>query len=316
MIKEIEEAASVINSFVEPTPLLESKHLNSLVSGRLFLKAENLQPTGSFKLRGAINAVSKLNKHQLKNGVLAYSSGNHAIGVAFAAKCLGTKATVIIPKDIPRKKLEAIQSFDTEIIFYDRKIDNREDLGKKLCLQRDLNLIKPYDDLDTICGQGTCGVEIIKQIDISIDSAIICTGGGGFAAGLGSYLKNNFPHMNIYTAEPIGWDDHKLSFENKRRVACIKTNEGICDGVMTPTPGKLTFEINMKNNASGLAVTEDIILKAMQIVYKEFNFKLEPSGAVALACVLDNKEIFQGQNVLVTLSGGNVDEDQFGDCFI
>jgi threonine dehydratase len=316
MIKEIEEAASVINGFVEPTPLLESKHLNSLISGRLFLKAENLQPTGSFKLRGAINAVSKLNKYQLKKGVLAYSSGNHAIGVAFAAKCFGIKATVIIPKDIPRKKLEAIQSFDTEIIFYDRKIDNREDLGKKLCLQRDLNLIKPYDDIDTICGQGTCGVEVIKQIDISIDSAIICTGGGGFAAGLGSYLKNNFPYMNIYTAEPIGWDDHKLSFENKRRVACIKTNEGICDGVMTPIPGKLTFEINMKNNASGLAVTEDIILKSMQIVYKEFNFKLEPSGAVALACVLDNKEIFQGQNVLVTLSGGNVDEEKFADCFI
>jgi len=315
MIKEIEEAASVINSFVEPTPLMESKHLNSLISGRLFLKAENLQPTGSFKLRGALNAISKLSEHQLKNGVLAYSSGNHAIGVAFAAKCLGTKATVIIPKDIPKKKLETIQSFNTEIIFYDRKIDNREEIGKKLCLQRDLNLIKPYDDLDTICGQGTCGVEIIKQIDTSIDSAIICTGGGGFAAGLGSYLKNNFPHINIFTAEPIGWDDHKLSFENKRRVACIKTNEGICDGVMTPTPGELTFEINMKNNASGLAVTEDIILKAMQIVYKEFNFKLEPSGAVALACVLDNKEIFQGQNVLATLSGGNVDEEKFISCF-
>jgi threonine dehydratase len=315
MIQEIEEAASVIHRFVEPTPILESETLNNLISGRILLKAENFQPTGSFKLRGALNAISKLDEDQLTRGVVAYSSGNHAIGVAFAAQCLGTRATLIIPKDIPQKKLERIETFNAEIIFYDRELDNREEIGEKICQERDLSLIKPYDDMHTICGQGTCGLEAVRQINTMIDSAIICAGGGGLAAGIGSYLKHNLPNINIYTAEPDGWDDHKISFANKARIACNNNKPGICDGVLTPIPGELTFAINMQNGGSGLSVSEDIVLKAMQIAFKEFNIKLEPSGAVALACLLDHKEMFQGQNVLVTLSGGNVDEEKFISCF-
>jgi len=314
--QEIEEAASIIQRFVEPTPILESEALNNLISGRMLLKAENFQPTGSFKLRGALNAISKLDQDQLTRGVVAYSSGNHAIGVAFAAQCLGTKATLIIPKDIPKKKLERIQSFNAEIIFYDRELDNREEIGERLCQERDLNLIKPYDDMHTICGQGTCGLEAIRQINTKIGSAIICAGGGGLAAGIGSYLKHALPDINLFTAEPEGWDDHKISFATKTRVACNNNKSGICDGVLTPIPGELTFAINMQNEVSGLSVSEDMVLKAMQIAFQEFNIKLEPSGAVALACLLDNKEIFQGQNVLATLSGGNVDEEKFADCFI
>ena len=316
MIQEIEEAASIIHRFVEPTPILESETLNNLLSGRMLLKAENFQPTGSFKLRGALNAISKLDQEQLMRGVVAYSSGNHAIGVAFAAQCLGTKATLIIPKDIPKKKLERIKSFNAEIIFYDRKLDNREEIGEKICQERDLSLIKPYDDMHTICGQGTCGLEAIRQINTTINTAIICAGGGGLAAGIGTYLKHALPDINLFTAEPEGWDDHKISFATKTRVACSNNKPGICDGVLTPIPGELTFAINMQNGVSGLSVSEDLILKAMQIAFKELNIKLEPSGAVALACLLDNKEIFQGQNVLVTLSGGNVDEEKFADCFI
>ena len=316
IIQEIEAAASIIHRFVEPTPILESETLNNLISGRILLKAENFQPTGSFKLRGALNAISKLDEDQLTRGVVAYSSGNHAIGVAFAAECLGTKATLIIPKDIPQKKLERINSFNAEIIFYDRALDNREEIGERICQERELSLIKPYDDMHTICGQGTCGLEAIRQINTIIDSAIICAGGGGLAAGIGSYLKHAFPNINVYTAEPDGWDDHKISFANKTRVACNNNNPGICDGVLTPIPGELTFAINMQNEATGLSVSEDLILKAMQIAFKELNIKLEPSGAVALACLLDNIEIFKGQNVLVTLSGGNVDEEKFADYFI
>ena len=316
IIQEIEEAASIIHRFVEPTPILESETLNNLISGRMLLKAENFQPTGSFKLRGALNAISKLDQDQLTRGVVAYSSGNHAIGVAFAAQSLGTKATLIIPKDIPKKKLERINSFNAEIIFYDRELDNREEIGERLCQERDLNLIKPYDDMHTICGQGTCGLEAIRQINTTINTAIICAGGGGLAAGIGSYLKHALSDINLFTAEPEGWDDHKISFATKTRVACNNNKLGICDGVLTPIPGELTFAINMQNEVSGLSVSEDLVLKAMQIAFKEFNIKLEPSGAVALACLLDNKEIFQGQNVLVTLSGGNVDEEKFADCFI
>jgi threonine dehydratase len=169
--------------------------------------------------------------------------------------------------------------------------------------------------MHTICGQGTCGLEAVRQINTMIDSAIICAGGGGLAAGIGSYLKHNLPNINIYTAEPDGWDDHKISFANKARIACNNNKPGICDGVLTPIPGELTFAINMQNGGSGLSVSEDIVLKAMQIAFKEFNIKLEPSGAVALACLLDHKEMFQGQNVLVTLSGGNVDEEKFISCF-
>jgi threonine dehydratase len=249
-------------------------------------------------------------------GVVAYSSGNHAIGVAFAAECLGTNATLIIPKDIPQKKLERIKSFNAEIIFYDRALDNREEIGERICQERDLSLIKPYDDMHTICGQGTCGLEAVRQINTTIDAAIICAGGGGLAAGIGSYLKHVLTDINIFTAEPKGWDDHKISFERKTRVACNNNKSGICDGVLTPIPGELTFAINMQNEVSGLSVSEDGVLKTMQIAFKEFNIKLEPSGAVALACLLDHKEIFQGQKVLVTLSGGNVDEEKFADCFI
>ena len=316
IIQEIEAAASIIHRFVEPTPILESETLNNLISGRILLKAENFQPTGSFKLRGALNAISKLDKKQLTRGVVAYSSGNHAIGVAFAAQCLGTKATLIIPKDIPKKKLERIKSFNAEIIFYGRELDNREEIGERICQERDLSLIKPYDDIHTICGQGTCGLETVRQINTTIDTAIICAGGGGLAAGIGSYLKHALPDINLFTAEPEGWDDHKISFAMKTRVACNNNKSGICDGVLTPIPGELTFAINMQNEVSGLSVSEDLVLKTMKIAFKEFNIKLEPSGAVALACLLDNKEIFQGQNVLVTLSGGNVDEEKFADCFI
>lgn len=315
LIPEIEAAASVVNRFVDPTPILESNNLNKNIGGRIFLKAENYQPTGSFKLRGALNAISKLDEDQLTRGVVAYSSGNHAIGVAFAAECLGTKATLIIPKDIPQKKLERIKSFNAEIIFYDRELDNREEIGQKICQERDLSLIKPYDDMHTICGQGTCGLEAVRQINTTIDAAIICAGGGGLAAGIGSYLKHVLTDINIFTAEPEGWDDHKISFERKTRVSCNNNKSGICDGVLTPIPGELTFAINMQNEVSGLSVSEDLVLKAMQIAFKEFNIKLEPSGAVALACLLDNKEIFEGQNVLVTLSGGNVDEGKFISCF-
>ena len=315
LIPEIEAAASVVNRFVDPTPILESNNLNKNIGGRIFLKAENYQPTGSFKLRGALNAISKLDEDQLTRGVVAYSSGNHAIGVAFAAECLGTKATLIIPKDIPQKKLERIKSFNAEIIFYDRELDNREEIGQKICQERDLSLIKPYDDMHTICGQGTCGLEAVRQINTTIDAAIICAGGGGLAAGIGSYLKHVLTDINIFTAEPEGWDDHKISFERKTRVSCNNNKSGICDGVLTPIPGELTFAINMQNEVSGLSVSEDLVLKAMQIAFKEFNIKLEPSGAVALACLLDNKEIFEGQNVLVTLSGGNVDEEKFLSCF-
>jgi threonine dehydratase len=315
LIPEIEAAASVVNRFVDPTPILESNNLNKNIGGRIFLKAENYQPTGSFKLRGALNAISKLDEDQLTRGVVAYSSGNHAIGVAFAAECLGTKATLIIPKDIPQKKLERIKSFNAEIIFYDRELDNREEIGQKICQERDLSLIKPYDDMHTICGQGTCGLEAVRQINTTIDAAIICAGGGGLAAGIGSYLKHALTDINIFTAEPEGWDDHKISFERKTRVSCNNNKSGICDGVLTPIPGELTFAINMQNEVSGLSVSEDLVLKAMQIAFKEFNIKLEPSGAVALACLLDNKEIFEGQNVLVTLSGGNVDEEKFLSCF-
>jgi len=258
--QEIEEAASIIQRFVEPTPILESEALNNLISGRMLLKAENFQPTGSFKLRGALNAISKLDQDQLTRGVVAYSSGNHAIGVAFAAQCLGTKATLIIPKDIPKKKLERIQSFNAEIIFYDRELDNREEIGERLCQERDLNLIKPYDDMHTICGQGTCGLEAIRQINTKIGSAIICAGGGGLAAGIGSYLKHALPDINLFTAEPEGWDDHKISFATKTRVACNNNKSGICDGVLTPIPGELTFAINMQNEVSGLSVSEDMVL--------------------------------------------------------
>lgn len=311
MISKIQEASSLVHKFINPTPLLEHQALNELINGNVLLKAEFMQPTGSFKLRGALYAISKLSPDQRNNGVLAYSSGNHGIGVAYAAKRFDISATVVVPKDIPEAKLAKITEFGAEIIFYDRGTDNREKIGSDIAKERGLSIIKPYDHIDTIIGQGTCGLEVLEQSSLRLDCAIVCTGGGGLMAGMGTALRDKFPSIQLFTAEPIGWDDHMLSFVAGKRIECVKKSGGICDGLLTATPGEKTFTINQRNNVVGLNASEEHVLEAMHWAFKNLEIELEPSGAVALACFFQNQEKFKDKNVLITLTGGNVDSEKY-----
>lgn len=293
------------------TPLLRIQALDQLIDGEVLLKAECLQATGSFKIRGALNAMSAITGQSDINAVVAFSSGNHGIGVAYAARCLGTAATIVLPSDAPQTKVRQIISLGARIIYYDRQIEDREQIANALLVDASVALIKPYDDWHTIAGQGTCGAEIQTQVPGELDSVIVCAGGGGLAAGVGTYLRSHQPRLRIYTAEPEDWADHQQSFSAGRRIALTSTTPTLCDGLMAREPGALTFAINTLNHTQGLSAPDSRVVTAMRLVWQHLGLRLEPSGAIGVACLLAWPERFQGQRVAITLSGGNVDKPLF-----
>jgi len=308
---DIDSAVHRVASHAPETPLLRLPVLDQLIHGEILLKAECLQATGSFKIRGALNAMAVLTERDGNDSVVAFSSGNHGIGVAYAAKCLEKTAIIVVPNDAPRVKVERIKALGGEIVFYDREHENREQIATSLLQDSASTLIRPFDDWHTIAGQGTCGAEILTQYPDGIDSVVICTGGGGLAAGVGTYLKSHHPALEIYTAEPEHWADHRHSFAAGRKLALTETSPTLCDGLMAPEPGELTFSINLLNGASGLSVSDSWVIEAMRLVWQQLGLRLEPSGAVGLACILASPQRFEGHRVVVTLSGGNVDEPLF-----
>ena len=311
LVCDIEAALPRVHRFASPTPLLRLSDLDALVQGEVLLKAECFQATGSFKIRGALNAMTLLRTDQQADYAIAFSSGNHGIGVAYAGKCLHMRVTIVLPRDAPEAKINRIKALGAEIVFYDRHHEEREQVAEALMAERTAPLIKPYDDWHTIAGQGTCGAEIVEQTEHPMDAAIICAGGGGLSAGIGTYLKSKSRQTCLYTAEPEGWDDHRLSLQKGCRLPAPATGADWCDGLLAPTPGELTFAINQANGAEGLCASEAAIFRAMRLAWYRLGLQLEPSGAVALACLLSNPERFRGQRVLVTLTGGNVDAQRF-----
>ena len=311
---DIDQAAARIQGFVSPSPLLRSNRLNRQLSLNLLLKAENLQPTGSFKIRGALNSILQVLRQQQVDRVLAFSSGNHGIGVAYACRLLGLFATIVIPDDAPRAKAERIRALGADIVTYCRKTEDRERVAEQLQSAAQMPLIKPYDDWHTICGQGSCAVEVIQQYRQRLDAAIVCTGGGGLIAGVGSYLKGPYPNINLFSAEPDGWDDHRLSLDRGERIAASASGSTWCDGLLAPIPGELTFRINVANQVRGFTADDNSVAEAMTLIWRTFGLRVEPSGAVALASLLSRKQQFAGQTVLVTLTGGNVDSERFFEC--
>ena len=255
--------------------------------------------------------MALITERDCNDSVVAFSSGNHGIGVAYAAKCLEKTAIIVVPNDAPRIKVERIKALGGEIVFYDRERESRERIATSLLQDSASTLIRPFDDWHTIAGQGTCGAEILTQYPDGIDSVVICTGGGGLAAGVGTYLKSHHPALEIYTAEPEHWADHRDSFAAGRKLALTEAAPTLCDGLMAPEPGELTFSINLLNGASGLSVCDSWVIEAMRLVWQQLGLRLEPSGAVGLACVLASPQRFEGHRVVVTLSGGNVDEPLF-----
>ncbi|WP_293959921.1 threonine/serine dehydratase [Sneathiella sp.] len=314
--QSVRNAATRLRGIALRTPLLESRALNEKLGGRLFLKCETLQHTGSFKFRGAYNTLSRLNAAQKAAGVIAYSSGNHAQGVALSAKMLGIPATILMPADSPKIKLANTREYGATVVTYDRTGESREEIGEKIARDQNLTLIKPYDNYFVISGQGTVGVEIAEQLEARKFHADICVapaGGGGLIAGTSLALRELSRTTKTYSAEPEFFDDTARSLTLGKPVSNDAGHKSICDAIVTPTPGKITFGINRLTLSGGLVVSDEETKAAMRAAFHYFKCVIEPGGAVALAALLAGKLDVQGKIAVAVASGGNVDPSLYSD---
>jgi threonine dehydratase len=312
---DVDAAAERLAGVALRTPLISSPVLDARTGGRVFLKAETLQRTGSFKFRGAYNKLSSLTSDSRGHGVVAFSSGNHAQGVAAAAKLLGMRATIVMPEDAPRPKRERTAALGAEVVLYDRKRgDDREAIARGIAAERGAVVVPPYDDAFVIAGQGTAGREIVEdmaRLGLPLDYVIVNASGGGLTAGVALAVKARAPATRIFTAEPEGFDDHARSFRSGRRERNAALTGTMCDALMAQTPGELTFEVNRALVADGVAATETEVAQAVAFAFHELKLVVEPGGAVALAALLAGKPDIAGKTVVAVLSGGNVDPQLF-----
>ena len=312
---DVKAAARRIAGHARRTPLLADTPLDRLTGGRILLKLETLQHTGSFKFRGAWNRLAQLDERERAAGVVAFSSGNHAQGVAEAARRLGIRATIVMPRDAPQMKRQNTLDMGAEVVEYDRVHESREQIAAKIASERHATLVPSFDDPDVIAGQGTVGLEIAEQaadMGLTLDDVVVCCSGGGLTAGIAVAMQKLAPHVALWTAEPEAHDDHRRSLQSGRR----QRNEpgvapSICDALLAPMPGELTFAINQQALRGGLAVSDDEVQHAMAFAARTLKLVVEPGGAVALACVLGGKLETRGRTVAVTLTGGNVDDALF-----
>ena len=302
-------------NIVYETPLLFNSKVNEILGKNIFIKPECLQITGSFKFRGAWCAISHLKKeNKILNGVVAYSSGNHAQGVAAACKAHDIPSLIVMPKDAPKQKISNTLDYNSEIIFYDRYTEIREKIGENIANEKKLTLIKPYDEDLIIAGQGTCGLEIIKQsrkLGIEKAEVLVCCGGGGLSAGILLALEKYAPFYKLRTCEPEFYDDTARSLKSGKREINETNNSSICDAILTPTPGELTFPILKRNAGEGLVVSEKEVLNAMKFLYHHFKIVSEPGGAVAAAAAIFSADKLNEKDIIVVVSGGNVDSEIF-----
>lgn len=313
-IKDVEDASRRLVDVAVRTPLIENAVLNEAVGGRILLKLECLQRTGSFKIRGAYNLLSQLDAQQKQRGVVAFSSGNHAQGVACAAGLLGIHAAIVMPEDAPVAKLENTRRLGGEVIGYDRYTGDREQIAREIAAERGAELVPSYDHEHIIAGQGTVGLEIAeqsKELGLSPDQVLICCGGGGLTAGSAVALADRISDVAIHTVEPETFDDTARSLAIGKRVRVDDSARSICDALLAPTPGRLTFPIVQKLTGPGLTVSDDEVGAAMRFAFRHLKLVVEPGAAVALAAVLSAKIDVAGKITVVVISGGNVDADLF-----
>jgi threonine dehydratase len=311
---DVDEAARRLAGVALHTPLLTSAALDALTGGRVFLKAETLQRTGSFKFRGAYNRLAAIPPEQRAGGVVAFSSGNHAQGVAAAAQLLGMPCVIVMPRDAPRAKRERTAALGAEIVLYDRAREDREAIANDIASRRGAILVPPYDDALIIAGQGTAGREIVDDLhDLGLtpDIVVVTASGGGLTAGIALAVRARVPDAALYTAEPQGFDDHARSFRSGRREQNAELSGTICDALMARTPGKLTFAINQSLVGAGVVVSDDEVAAAVGFAFAELKLVVEPGGAVALAAVMTGKVNVTGKVAVAVLSGGNVDPEVF-----
>ncbi len=313
-IVDIEAAAERLRGVAIETPLIRSAALDELLGGTVLLKAECLQRTGSFKIRGAYNLLSRLSKQQADLGAVAWSSGNHAQGVAAAGSMLGIHTAVVMPEDAPRAKLENTKRLGGEVITYDRYTGDREALARALAAERGAEIVPSYEHVDIIAGQGTVGLEIAAQsieLGAPVDQVVIPCGGGGLTSGSAVALRAKLPAVKIFTAEPEHYDDTLQSLRSGVRVSVPTDVPSLCDALLTDSPGKLTFDIMQTHVSDGFVVSEDEVKDAMRFAFKELKLVVEPGGAAALAAILSGKLDTKDRVTAVVLSGGNVDAELF-----
>jgi threonine dehydratase len=312
-IAMIEAARARLNGHVRHTPLLSSPFLDEIAGRRVFVKPECLQHTGSFKFRGAWSAISALDPELRSKGVIAFSSGNHAQGVALAAKLHGTSSVIIMPSDAPRIKIDNTRAYGAEVVLYDRANEDRNAIGAKLSQERGLTLIKPYDEPLVIAGQGTVGLEIAEQAqELGVEKAdvLVPTGGGGFISGISLALAAKAPGFVAHPCEPEGFDDVTRSLASGKVEQNAAQAGSLCDAIVTPQPGAITFPIMSRLCGAGLVVSDDEALHAVSLAFNRLKIVVEPGGAVALAAALFHGQEL-GDTVIAVCSGGNIDADVF-----
>ena len=315
-IDDVEAAAQRLEGVAVRTPLIEHPELNRLAGGRVLLKPENLQLTGSFKIRGAYNLLCQVPRDEVDRGAVAWSSGNHAQGVAKAGQLLDIETTIVMPEDAPRAKLENTRRYGGTVVTYDRYTGDREAIALAIAEESGAVVVPSYDHLHIIAGQGTAGLEIAddaRRAGIELTQALVCCGGGGLTAGSAIALRDRFPAMRVFTVEPENYDDTRRSLASGQRESADTSAPSICDALLSPSPGRLTFPILSEYVAAGLSVSEASVREAMRFAARELKLVLEPGGAVALAAVLAGKLPTANEVTAVMLSGGNVDVDLYAE---
>ena len=308
--EDILDAAGRLQGHAVETPLLRSDALDEAAGGRVFVKAEALQRTGSFKFRGAYNRLSRLSAWERRRGVVAYSSGNHAQGVAAAAKLVGCPALIVMPADAPRIKVEATLGYGAEVVAYDRYTESREAIAERIALERGAVVVPAFDDPFIIAGQGTVGLEAARQLQAADAHAdvLLCPGsGGGLMAGIALSFERLSPATRLYVVEPKGYEDHAASLAAGHPVRVAAAAPSLCDALMAPEPGAITFAVNGPRLAGALAANDAEAMAAMAFAFRHLKLVLEPGGAVALAALLNGRLELEGRTALVVASGGNVD---------
>jgi threonine dehydratase len=311
---DIAEAARVLAPFAVRTPLLSFPALDERVGGRVFLKPEMLQRTGSFKFRGAFNKLSSIPMQARSGGVVAFSSGNHAQGVAAAAQILDMRATIVMPADAPLSKRERTKGYGADVVLYDRDREDREAIAADIAGQRGATLVRPYDDPLVIAGQGTVGREIADDmtlLGVTPEIVVAPASGGGLVAGVATAIKARYPQADVMSAEPEGFDDHARSLQSGRREPHRAEGRTICDALMATIPGEITFAINSRLLTKGVTASDAEVGIAVEFAFRELKLVVEPGGAVGLAALLAGHIDARDRNIVIVLSGGNVDADLY-----
>ncbi|HEX8232631.1 MAG TPA: threonine/serine dehydratase [Caulobacteraceae bacterium] len=309
---DVEAAARRLSGLAVRTPLLGNPALDEAAGGRVLVKAECLQRTGSFKFRGAYNRLAQLTQQEREVGVVAFSSGNHAQGVAAAARLLSVPAVIVMPADAPKVKVEATRGYGAEVVFYDRFTESRETIAARLAGEKGAVVVPSYDDPHIIAGQGTCGLEAgqqLRETGVEADLLLCPASGGGLIAGIGLAFEVLSPRTELYAVEPKGFEDHAASLREGRPVDVVPPGPSLCDALLAPRPGDLTFAINKDRLTGALAASDEEALAAMAFAFRHLKVVLEPGGAVALAALLNRRIELDGRTAVVVASGGNVDPD-------